>query len=62
MEVTPYLLDYGEILWVHPPIGRLIGSTGKCDDLMGGYSTAEWYERYRDIPGFEGLVCNVPKV
>lgn len=61
---TPYLLDYGKVLWVGDDgIGRLIGDDWQdCTNLMGGMTDAEWHDRYADIPGFAGLVCNPPEV
>lgn len=61
---TPYLLDYGEVLWVDADgVGRLIGDDWQdCGGLMGGLSDDEWHDRYSDVPGFAGLVCNPPEV
>ena len=57
-DAVPYELDYGEILWMDGSVGRLIGATGRCEDLMAPYDIDEWHDRYADIPGFEGVVCN----
>lgn len=62
-ESTPYRLDYGEVLWVDDDgIGRLIGEGAHidCEPLLGGHSDIEWHDRYADVPGFAGLVCNPP--
>lgn len=53
-----YELDNGLVLWVDPPIGRVVGGNGNCDDLVG--PPDDFYDRYNSetIPGFEGLVCH----
>lgn len=53
-----YRLDNGLVLWVKPPVGRIVAGDGICANLVG--DTAAFYDRYnsRTIPGFQGLVCN----
>lgn len=48
-----YVLEDGQVLWVEDPVGRLVG--GECDELVSDID--EFYDRYEDIPGFDGLVC-----
>lgn len=57
-DAIGYLLDNGLVLWVEPPIGRIVAGNGDCDDLVGPPDV--FYDKYNDetIPGFEGLVCN----
>lgn len=56
-ESIGYVLDNGLILWVDPPIGRVVGGNGECDDLIGPPDA--FYDRYNEdtVPGFEGIVC-----
>lgn len=57
-EAVGYRLDNGLVLWVEPPVGRIVAGDGDCGHLIG--DAGDFYERYnrRTIPGFGGLVCN----
>lgn len=57
-DAIGYVLDNGLVLWVEPPVGRIVAGDGDCDALVG--DPDDFYDRYNadTIPGFEGLVCN----
>lgn len=56
-DAIGYVLDNGLILWVEPPIGKIVAGDGDCQALTG--DSADFYARYnkRTIPGFEGVIC-----